>query len=133
MPINYKDYPPNWKEIRARILKRANNRCEGCGLSNGYIYTTVKGKPQGIRAHVWPLINDLKRSGFTQQQALKYFGYTTVVLTIAHLDHDKENWDVTDERLRAWCQRCHLNYDRWRHIENRRYGRNFRKTQYKLF
>jgi len=35
-----------------------------------------------------------------------------VVLTIAHLDHDPENWDVKDERLAALCQKCHLAYDR---------------------
>lgn len=34
-----------------------------------------------------------------------------VVLTIAHLDHDEENWSVEDERLAALCQRCHLQYD----------------------
>ena len=35
-----------------------------------------------------------------------------VILTVAHLDHDPENWDVSDERMAALCQRCHLNYDR---------------------
>lgn len=35
-----------------------------------------------------------------------------VVLTIAHLDHDPENWDVSDDRLKALCQKCHLAYDR---------------------
>lgn len=35
MPLNYKEYPKNWKkEIRPAILKRANNRCEECGLQN---------------------------------------------------------------------------------------------------
>lgn len=34
-----------------------------------------------------------------------------VVLTIAHLDHDENNWDVPYDRLRALCQRCHLRYD----------------------
>ena len=58
---------------------------------------------------------------------------TKVVLTIAHLDHDKENHDVKDERLAALCQKCHLGYDLSRHIENRKYGRNFRRNQYKLF
>jgi len=35
MPINYHDYPANWREIRARILARAGNRCEKCGAANG--------------------------------------------------------------------------------------------------
>jgi len=35
MPCNYKLYPPNWfSEIRPRILARANNRCEFCGVPN---------------------------------------------------------------------------------------------------
>ena len=35
-----------------------------------------------------------------------------VVLTIMHLDHDPYNENITDDRLRAACQRCHLNFDR---------------------
>jgi len=42
MPIkkeNLKRYPKNWKtEIRPSILKRANNRCEMCGVENGSTY-----------------------------------------------------------------------------------------------
>jgi 5-methylcytosine-specific restriction endonuclease McrA len=34
-----------------------------------------------------------------------------IVLTIAHLDHDEENRNVSYHRLRALCQRCHLRYD----------------------
>lgn len=48
-----------------------------------------------------------------------------VVLTIAHLDHDPDNWDVQDDRLMAMCQKCHLNYDRHRHISKRKYGLKF--------
>lgn len=34
-----------------------------------------------------------------------------IVLTIAHLDHDEENWNISHDRLAALCQRCHLRYD----------------------
>lgn len=34
MPIDYKKYPKDWKEIRAKILKRAKNRCEFCDAEN---------------------------------------------------------------------------------------------------
>jgi 5-methylcytosine-specific restriction endonuclease McrA len=37
-----------------------------------------------------------------------------VVLTVAHLDHNPESAD--EARMRALCQRCHLAYDRPRHI-----------------
>ena len=33
-PENRCRYPSNWKEIRADILKRAENRCEFCGIEN---------------------------------------------------------------------------------------------------
>ena len=36
MPIDYRKYPPDWKtRIRPDILRRANNRCELCGVENG--------------------------------------------------------------------------------------------------
>jgi len=34
MPIDYRLYPANWREIRAAILQRANNACEWCGAVN---------------------------------------------------------------------------------------------------
>lgn len=34
MPIDYKKYPNNWKEIRKKILERAGNCCELCGAEN---------------------------------------------------------------------------------------------------
>jgi 5-methylcytosine-specific restriction endonuclease McrA len=58
---------------------------------------------------------------------------TKVVLTIAHLDHDNDNHDVTDDRLAALCQRCHLRYDLHRHVAKRKYGTAFFKTQPTLF
>ena len=41
---------------------------------------------------------------------------STVVLSVAHLDHDPSN--CADDNLRALCQRCHLNYDHDEHIFN---------------
>lgn len=92
MPINYKEYPPDWSQRRERILKRARNRCEFCGAKNHETHP---------------------KTG------------SMVVLTIAHLDHDHDNWNVPDDRLKALCQRCHLNYDKWRHIAKRKYGSKF--------
>ncbi len=34
MPIDYKEYAPDWKEIRAVILKRAEDACELCAAEN---------------------------------------------------------------------------------------------------
>ncbi|MGB4776133.1 MAG: hypothetical protein WBP45_13220 [Daejeonella sp.] len=110
MPINYSDYPKNWKEIRKRILERATNKCEHCGVEN----------------HTYRVGILINKHGVIRKR-------TYIVLSIAHLDHDKENHDVSDNRLAALCQACHFKYDLSRHIENRRYGRNFRMKQFKLF
>ena len=40
MPCDYSKYPPNWKEIRKRILERSKNCCEWCEVKN---YSTRKG------------------------------------------------------------------------------------------
>jgi 5-methylcytosine-specific restriction endonuclease McrA len=53
-----------------------------------------------------------------------------VVLTTAHLHGPIE--DCRMSNLRAWCQRCHLNYDRPRHIQARRRNRERKGGQLKL-
>jgi len=53
-----------------------------------------------------------------------------VVLTTAHLDHDKDNNKF--DNLAALCQRCHLRHDLPHHIQNRKYGRNWKKNQLSL-
>lgn len=35
MPIDYRHYPPNWKEISLRIREREEWRCKWCGAING--------------------------------------------------------------------------------------------------
>ncbi len=46
--------------------------------------------------------------------------FTKIILTIAHLDHDHKNHQVTDDRLAALCQRCHLILDMPYHVANRK-------------
>jgi len=50
-----------------------------------------------------------------------------VVLTVAHIDHNKDNNRF--DNLAALCQRCHLKHDLPQHINNRKYGRNWKKNQ----
>lgn len=130
MPINYKDYPPNWKtEIRPAVLKRAGEilhpvtkyimqeaKCEHCGVENHrliYRFGKEKGDwelwPEGMESEAWTL--DGKKA-------------TKIILTIAHLDHDKINHQVKLERLAALCQKCHLGHDIHHHIRNRRNNKN---------
>lgn len=100
--MDYSKYPPDWEEIRNRILKRANNHCEGS-----------------------PHYPDCRAKNHKPHPITK----SKVVLTIAHLDHNPTNWDIKDKRLRAWCQRCHLRYDLPNHLNNRKYGRNWKRNQ----
>lgn len=104
MPIDYKEYPDNWKDISLFIRnERAKNRCETCGAQNG--------EPHPKTGSI-------------------------VVLTVAHIRHDKqdvrfnpERYDPDDDEnnLVAECQACHLWRDRHLHAANRKYGK--RKNQ----
>lgn len=112
MPIDYKKYPPNWKELRELVLKRANNCCEFCGLKN---YSFVYVKKYGASKTRWfATFNELLLEyGEPHRDCIKpeKVKQVKVVLTIAHLDHDETNHDVKIERLAALCQLCHLTYD----------------------
>jgi hypothetical protein len=104
MPIDYSKYHPKWSLIRRLILKRAGNRCEG---SPAYPTCNVANGTEH------PL------SG------------SKVVLTIAHVDRDRENYRFYN--LKAWCQRCHLKHDINQHVYNRKYGRETKRINGKLF
>lgn len=118
MPIDYKKYPLDWQERRKRILRRAKYKCEFCGLEHrSYVYSEIikgksvwfKTKEEVIKAlPIPPLFEEHK------------FKKVKVVLTIAHLDHDVENWSVKDNRLRALCQHCHLKYDLQQKLKKRK-------------
>ena len=115
MPVDYSKYPPNWKaEIVPRILERAQNCCEFCGIPNRkHVFSVpinIKSDGKYSVRRLWITdpsdVNRLRlhtRAGEVKQ--------VRVTLTIAHLDHDETNHDVTDDRLKALCQPCHLNYD----------------------
>lgn len=124
MPINYKEYHPDWKKISAFIrFDRAQNKCEWCGAPNNtLIYRPHADK---IKWELWP-------EGMASE-ALNVDGYkgTVVVLTVAHIDHDKTNNDY--KNLAALCQRCHLKHDIKHHAFNRKYGRETKKINGKLF
>lgn len=109
MPIQYKNYSSLWNyKIRLDILKRANNRCEVCGVRNyatGYRHkdgTFIVS--EGIQQDIDYLLDDNK--------------IIKIILTIAHLDHNVNNNDYSN--LKAMCQRCHLRYDAEHHKETKR-------------
>lgn len=144
MPCDYSKYPPNWKsEIRPRIMRRAGEvrndagdivthaRCENCGVENHVIGWRVMGvfitPEQFGRDYFEPGFESTLCAIVGKKKPYK------IVLTIAHLDHDKENWNVKDERLAALCQGCHLNYDRARHSQHAADNRAKKKKQQRLF
>ena len=111
MPCDYKQYHPEWKiKIRPDILERDNHCCKFCGVKNlSIIHRTGKGMndwiywPEGMESEAWTL-DGLKS--------------TKIVLTIAHLDHDKTNNEY--DNLAALCQKCHLGIDLKHHMANAR-------------
>ena len=124
MPIDYKKYPENWKsEIRPRILQRANNKCEFCGVENhiAIFRGTIDGKEvyQNDKADVFDAENSefLFNDYYAEIDAPETRKAIKVVLTIAHLDHDTTN--NSDENLKALCQRCHNRYDMKQRVHNR--------------
>lgn len=117
MPIDYAKYPPNWKsEIVPRIRARGRARCEWCGARAwqfGWRDAQGRFRPgtPPVLAHVGQL--------FLDAQAISP-KMIRIILTVAHLDHDEENWNVTDDRLALLCQACHLNHDRKDNLRRRR-------------
>lgn len=114
MPVDYSKYPDNWfTEIRPAILERAGDCCEhpNCGLKNKSIVISAKYK----RAVVgwFKSFGDMVNFAANGEIPFKKITYKNVkvVLTIAHLDHDPENKNVSYDRLKAYCQLHHLQYD----------------------
>lgn len=101
-PENRHRYPADWK-IRSLLIRRhrAKWRCECDGRC---------GRPTD---HV---DNDGRCRNHHGQPA--YGTGSTVVLTVAHLDHIPEHCQLSN--LMAMCQGCHLHYDREHHAETRR-------------
>lgn len=122
MPIDYSKYPSNWKtEIRPAVLEHAKNRCEKCNVENyDYVIRGIYDEKEAYHCadgSVYDasngelLIEDLF-CPISEKDAVK------IVLTIAHLDHDITNNEMSN--LKALCQKCHLNYDKEHHAKNRK-------------
>jgi len=112
-PENKKLYPKNWKEIRRQILKRADNKCEFCGVENYAV---------GFRNDKGEFINVCKCAWHSGMADLSKI--VRIILTIAHLDHNPTN--NNPDNLRALCQKCHNNYDKQHRAETRRKTKEMR-------
>lgn len=130
--MNYKDYAPNWlTEIRPLILRRAGGTGENPALEASCEWCHVKNYLEGKRDRDGNFVSKKQIERMADGTRLKKFGTTTpklfkIIITIAHLNHIKE--DNRPENLAALCQRCHLNYDRPRHVEKRQANLALRKA-----
>ena len=108
MPIDYSNYPSNWKEISHHIrFVRAKGKCEG-----------TKQFPHCKAVHGQPHPDTGSK----------------VVLTVAHLNHNTQ--DNRPQNLRALCQRCHNNWDipyRNKNKANRKIREQVEAGQLELF
>lgn len=103
-PEKRKLYPANWRDLRAQVQERAGDKCETCGVKNHAVgYRDDKGR-------FWEVDSPCEM-GLEPVKPLQ------IVCTTAHLyDNDHGTQDIS--RLKFWCQRCHLNYDRPKHMAN---------------
>lgn len=122
-PENKARYPKDWPAISARIRMLAGNICENCRLGNGWI---------GYRNESGEFVR-IADSGKAEDYAGHATGYRVfrIVLTVAHLNHQPE--DCRHENLKAWCQKCHLAYDKDHHQRNAAETRKARKASSDLF
>lgn len=81
-PENRSRYPSDWKALTVYLKGLRQWQCEGSPAH-----------PDCRADHGQP----------------HPFTGSRVVLTVAHLDHQPENCDLSN--LRVWCQRCHNTYD----------------------
>lgn len=86
-----------WQDIRAAVLKRADNACEFCFVRNAEIvYRDSTGSP-------WSRSQLLTH--YPDREAAWMNRKIRIVLTIAHINQDPS--DNRPTNTRALCQRCH--------------------------
>lgn len=124
MPIRKKDYPPDWPAISLAVREAANWRCQWCDAPNGRYILRTEGATH-LAMYRTIQIGETKkkvRFGDFTEVPDKHTGSVKIILTVAHLDRDRSNNDLSN--LAALCQRCHLNHDRTaQHLPHRKYGR----------
>lgn len=133
-PENRARYPANWSEVRAAILARAGNCCEKCKVANGQIIARGAGPFAATYQADTAEVFDAETGEYIASVRMSEYqvkNMVTIVLTIAHLDHQPENCDP--DNLRAWCQMHHLRHDAKHHAETARVTRRERLAMADMF
>jgi hypothetical protein len=133
-PENKARYPDDWQEIRAAILLRAGDCCETCKVANGKRIARGAGPFAGTYQADTAEVFDSETGEYIASVRMSEYhvkNMVTIVLTIAHLDHQPEN--CAPENLRALCQMHHLRYDAKHHAETARETRRQRLNNLELF
>jgi hypothetical protein len=113
MPMNRKEYPPNWNAISKRIrFERAGGRCEDCEAING--------DPNPKTGSIVVLTVAHKDHNLKNNDGLD------LDINAPLLPEPKSN-------LAALCQADHLARDIWEHSHSRKYGRDTKRLNYDLF
>lgn len=118
MPINYKDYPKDWKQIVAKRKEKCNDKCELCYAPNGELVT------RNSNAEQYPWAPGWVTKVIVGPLGDKVLKKTRIVLTLHHIDSDKSN--SQDQNLILLCQRCHLRLDLAKHMKKRAANRRAR-------
>lgn len=126
MPIDYNDYPPDFKATSNRIrFERAEGKCERCGAPHGQIIARSDDNRYMLDTGETFDANSGEYLGMSRGSEFPAIKFVLIVLTTAHQDHDVSN--NTEENLIAFCQRCHLNHDREDNARRRKYDKPFNK------
>lgn len=156
-PENRHRYPPDWPQVRERILRRANYRCEH-SCCHAFQYAVGRWvKIDGVMRWL-PVEGNVpcrsrqdrqfNAAGLGSHPGGRPWTYAdarafqakwewngdppiVIVLTVAHLDHQPEN--CADDNLRALCQRHHLAHDHQHHLASAQATRRARAGTLELF
>lgn len=128
MPVDWKDYPPDWEQIALRVKEAAGWVCVQCGRP-------CRRPGETIQAFCERLMLDAYEND-EEGLALPYVEGEIIpeakaypqrfTLTCHHPDHDKSN---PNARLEVLCSGCHLRADAQHHATNAAATRRRKREQ----